>query len=159
MPGTASSLGVDPSDPAQAIEGGAKYLKQQLDRFGGDPSKALAAYNAGPGAVAKYGGVPPYAETQNYVQKVLGYAAEYEGTATATAADDDLGGAGDHHPRVGDEPAQQHRRRHLLLRALWTTAPSDERASHHSAADGAGEHSAQERELRHQEPLATSPPS
>jgi soluble lytic murein transglycosylase-like protein len=82
MPGTASSLGVDPGDPAQAIEGGAKYLKQQLDRFGGDPSKALAAYNAGPGAVAKFGGVPPYAETQNYVQKVLGYAAGYEGTAT-----------------------------------------------------------------------------
>jgi soluble lytic murein transglycosylase-like protein len=85
MPGTASSLGVDPSDPAQAIEGGAKYLKQQLDRFGGDPSKALAAYNAGPGAVAKYGGVPPYAETQSYVQKVLGYAAEYEGTAAAAS--------------------------------------------------------------------------
>jgi soluble lytic murein transglycosylase-like protein len=86
MPGTASALGVDPSDPVQAIDGGAKYLKQQLDRFGGDPTKALAAYNAGPGAVAKYGGVPPYAETQSYVQKVLGYAAEYEGTATAAAA-------------------------------------------------------------------------
>jgi soluble lytic murein transglycosylase-like protein len=87
MPGTAASLGVDASDPAQAIDGGAKYLKQQLDRFGGDPSKALAAYNAGPGAVAKYGGVPPYAETQNYVQKVLGYAAEYRGTgAAATTA-------------------------------------------------------------------------
>jgi soluble lytic murein transglycosylase-like protein len=86
MPGTASGLGVDPSDPAQAIEGGAKYLKQQLDRFGGDPTKALAAYNAGPGAVAKYGGVPPYAETQNYVQKVLGYAAEYASAAPATAA-------------------------------------------------------------------------
>jgi soluble lytic murein transglycosylase-like protein len=86
MPGTASSLGVDPSDPAQAIEGGAKYLRQQLDRFGGDPTKALAAYNAGPGAVAKYGGVPPYAETQNYVQKVLGYAAEYGAAASATAA-------------------------------------------------------------------------
>ncbi|WCB91375.1 endolysin [Baekduia alba] len=85
MPGTASSLGVDPSDPAQAIDGGAKYLKQQLDRFGGDASKALAAYNAGPGAVAKYGGVPPYAETQNYVQKVLGYAAEYRGTGASTA--------------------------------------------------------------------------
>jgi soluble lytic murein transglycosylase-like protein len=86
MPGTAASLGVtDPTDPAQAIEGGAKYLKAQLDRFGGDASKALAAYNAGPGAVAKYGGVPPYAETQNYVQKVLGYAAEYRGTgSTAT---------------------------------------------------------------------------
>jgi soluble lytic murein transglycosylase-like protein len=87
MPGTAASLGVtDASDPAQAIDGGAKYLKQQLDRFGGDASKALAAYNAGPGAVAKFGGVPPYAETQNYVTKVLGYAAEYRGTAAATAA-------------------------------------------------------------------------
>jgi soluble lytic murein transglycosylase-like protein len=86
MPGTAASLGVtDATDPAQAIDGGAKYLKAQLDRFGGDASKALAAYNAGPGAVAKYGGVPPYAETQNYVQKVLGYAAEYRGTATTAA--------------------------------------------------------------------------
>ena len=86
MPATAASLGVtDATDPAQAIDGGAKYLKQQLDRFGGDASKALAAYNAGPGAVAKYGGVPPYAETQGYVQKVLGYAAEYRGTGAATA--------------------------------------------------------------------------
>jgi soluble lytic murein transglycosylase-like protein len=87
MPGTAASLGVtDPTDPAQAIDGGAKYLKAQLDRFGGDASKALAAYNAGPGAVAKFGGVPPYAETQNYVTKVLGYAAEYRGGAAAAAA-------------------------------------------------------------------------
>jgi soluble lytic murein transglycosylase-like protein len=86
MPGTAAGLGVtDATDPAQAIDGGAKYLKQQLDRFGGDVTKALAAYNAGPGAVAKHGGVPPYAETQNYVQKVLGYAAEY-GSATPAAA-------------------------------------------------------------------------
>ncbi len=86
MPGTAASLGVtDPTDPAQAIEGGAKYLRQQLDRFGGDVEKALAAYNAGPGAVAKYGGVPPYAETQAYVQKVMGYAREY-GLGAATAA-------------------------------------------------------------------------
>ena len=86
MPGTASSLGVtDPTDPAQAIEGGAKYLRQQLDRFGGDVEKALAAYNAGPGAVAKYGGVPPYAETQAYVQKVMGYAQEY-GMGTAAPA-------------------------------------------------------------------------
>ncbi|HEV2784781.1 MAG TPA: lytic transglycosylase domain-containing protein [Solirubrobacteraceae bacterium] len=78
MPGTAAGLGVtDPTDPAQAIEGGAKYLRQQLDRFGGDVEKALAAYNAGPGAVAKYGGIPPYAETQAYVQKVMGYAREY----------------------------------------------------------------------------------
>ena len=74
MPGTAAGLGVgDPSDPAHAIEGGAKYLRQQLDRFGGDEAKALAAYNAGPGAVQRFGGVPPYAETQGYVQKVLGW--------------------------------------------------------------------------------------
>ena len=84
MPGTAASLGVtDPTDPAQAIEGGAKYLRQQLDRFGGDVAKALAAYNAGPGAVAKYGGVPPYAETQAYVRKVMAYAEEYRGSAPA----------------------------------------------------------------------------
>ena len=86
MPGTAASLGVtDATDPAQAIEGGAKYLRQQLDRFGGDVEKALAAYNAGPGAVAKYGGVPPYAETQAYVQKVMGYAREYGFGAAAAA--------------------------------------------------------------------------
>jgi soluble lytic murein transglycosylase-like protein len=84
MPGTAAALGVDATDPAQAIEGGAQYLRQQLDRFGNDPAKALAAYNAGPGAVARYGGVPPYAETQGYVQKVLGYAAQYRAAAPAT---------------------------------------------------------------------------
>ncbi len=73
MPATARSLGVtDSFDPAQNIMGGAKYLRQMLDRFDGDVSKALAAYNAGPGAVTKYGGPPPY--TQSYVNKVLGYA-------------------------------------------------------------------------------------
>ena len=91
MPATAASLGVtNVHDPAQAIEGGAKYLKQQLDAFGGDVQKALAAYNAGPGAVKKYGGIPPFPETQNYVTKVMGYANEYRGTpavaATAGAA-------------------------------------------------------------------------
>jgi hypothetical protein len=73
MPGTASDMGVtDPMDPAQAIPGAARYLRQNLDRFGGDPVKAVAAYNAGPGAVQKHGGVPPYAETQDYVSRVLG---------------------------------------------------------------------------------------
>ncbi|HWT95643.1 MAG TPA: lytic transglycosylase domain-containing protein [Solirubrobacteraceae bacterium] len=87
MPGTAAGLGVtDPTDPAQAIEGGAKYLAQQLKAFGGDPEKALAAYNAGPGAVSKYGGVPPFAETQNYVKKVMAYAEAYraQGIGAAT---------------------------------------------------------------------------
>ena len=87
MPATAASLGVtDPTDPAQAIDGGAKYLRQQLDRFGGDQAKALAAYNAGPGAVQRFGGVPPYAETQNYVQKVLGYAREYAAAPAPSTA-------------------------------------------------------------------------
>jgi soluble lytic murein transglycosylase-like protein len=89
MPATAASLGVtDVHDPAQAIDGGAHYLKMQLDRFGGDYSKALAAYNAGPGAVQRYGGVPPYSETQNYVKNVLAFAQQYrqDGGQAATAS-------------------------------------------------------------------------
>jgi len=81
MPGTAAGLGVtDATDPQQALDGGARYLRQQLDAFGGDVTKALAAYNAGPGAVQRYGGVPPYAETQAYVRKVQAFAAAYRGT-------------------------------------------------------------------------------
>jgi soluble lytic murein transglycosylase-like protein len=87
MPGTAASLGVsNPLDPAQAIEGGAKYLAQQLKAFGGDVRKALAAYNAGPGAVTRYGGVPPYAETQNYVRSVMAFADEYRRQSPPAAA-------------------------------------------------------------------------
>jgi soluble lytic murein transglycosylase-like protein len=72
MPATARDLGVDPSDMAQNVRGGAMYLRQMLTRFGGDVKLALAAYNAGPGAVLKHGGVPPYAETQAYVTSILG---------------------------------------------------------------------------------------
>lgn len=71
MPETAASLGVDPYDEKQNVEGGAKYLREMLDEFGGDVRKAVAAYNAGPAAVRAYGGVPPYRETQDYVSKVL----------------------------------------------------------------------------------------
>ena len=80
MPATAQGLGVkDAYDAEQNIEGGTKYLKGLMDRFDNDKSLALAAYNAGPNAVKKYNGIPPYAETQNYVKKVLSKYDTYKG--------------------------------------------------------------------------------
>ncbi len=70
MPATAAEMGVDALDPASAVDGAARYLARDLARFG-QVDLALAAYNAGPGAVQAHGGVPPYAETQRYVEKVL----------------------------------------------------------------------------------------
>jgi soluble lytic murein transglycosylase-like protein len=86
MPGTASSMGVaNPLNPAESIEGGARYLGQLMTQFGGNTEDALAAYNAGPGAVEQYGGIPPYAETQSYVSKVLGNAETYRQSHPTTA--------------------------------------------------------------------------
>ena len=87
MPATAAGLGVTQrARPRPVLNGGAKYLKQQLDAFGGDVAKALAAYNAGPGAVQRFGGIPPYAETQNYVRIVQANAAAYRMPSVASAA-------------------------------------------------------------------------
>ena len=72
MPGTARELGVNPGDPFANLEGGARYLRQQLDRFDGNVEKALAAYNAGPGRVERAGGVPRIRETQLYVAAIMG---------------------------------------------------------------------------------------
>ena len=80
MPATARGLGVDPHDPVQNLEGGARFLKAMLDKFG-RTDLALAAYNAGPGRVAAAGGIPNIAETQTYVRRVSAYYDELKGTA------------------------------------------------------------------------------
>lgn len=85
MPGTAAGLGVDPDDPIQNLNGAARYLSQQLKRFG-SLRLALAAYNAGPGAVSRYGGVPPYKETQRYVRNVLGTVQKLSSSSTPAVA-------------------------------------------------------------------------
>ncbi|MHB8065939.1 MAG: lytic transglycosylase domain-containing protein, partial [Ruminiclostridium sp.] len=79
MPGTADALSVkNPFDITQNINGGVQYLRDQLNNFKGNVSLALAAYNAGPNSIAEYGGIPPFAETQDYVQKVTEYYNQYK---------------------------------------------------------------------------------
>ena len=73
MPGTAKSLGVDPLNPASAVDGAARLMANNLRTFHGRVDAALAAYNAGAGNVRKYNGVPPFTETRNYVQRVTSY--------------------------------------------------------------------------------------
>ena len=85
MPGTAEDLGVsDPYNIEQNIQGGAQYLSEQLQTFGGDLSLALAAYNAGPNAVKSHGGVPPFQETKDFIDKVLTYYSRYRVSGSET---------------------------------------------------------------------------
>ena len=101
MPGTAQALGVNPFDPAEAVDGSARLLGQHLRRFGSVPL-ALAAYNAGPGAVEKFGGIPPYRETQGYVRKIMADLADNAlGDASLTSASGI--------ERLSDQPAQLRR--------------------------------------------------
>jgi soluble lytic murein transglycosylase-like protein len=86
MPGTASVLGVDPRNAEDNVLGGAKFLRELLLRYNGDPALALAAYNAGPGAVQKYNGVPPYLETRKYIIRVLREYQKQQDAAKARAS-------------------------------------------------------------------------
>ena len=86
MPATAAGLGVNPSDPASAIDGAAQLLSGYLSRYGGSVPLALAAYNAGPGSVSQYGGVPPYGETQHYVSNITAMLARAQAAETAGVA-------------------------------------------------------------------------
>ncbi|MDO7864900.1 transglycosylase SLT domain-containing protein [Brochothrix thermosphacta] len=87
MPSTAAGLGVNPYSVQGNVEGGTKYISQMLKMFDGDMAKAVAAYNAGPGNVQKYGGIPPIGETQNYVKNVLKSYSGYGGSSSGASSD------------------------------------------------------------------------
>jgi hypothetical protein len=103
MPGTAGDLGIDPKDPIQNLTGAARYFKQQLDAFG-NPMLALAAYNAGPGRVRQYGGIPPFQETQKYVQDIM---QGYVGNTTMTPTSAPL--TASMTPQKPGQPGQQNK--------------------------------------------------
>lgn len=103
MPGTAGDLGIDPKDPIQNLTGAARYFKQQLDAFG-NPMLALAAYNAGPGRVRQYGGIPPFQETQKYIKDIM---QGYVGNTTMTPTSAPL--TASMTPQKPGQPKQQNK--------------------------------------------------
>jgi hypothetical protein len=122
MPGTAQQLGIDPRDPVQSIQGAANYLRTLLEQFNGNVTLAVAAYNAGPGAVAKYGGIPPYSETQDYVVHVADLMKKYGSNSTgADPGSDQEPGAGSSLPSVQNGASSQQDAASLAdLLLIWT---------------------------------------
>ena len=137
MPETARRLGVDSSDFAGNIDGGANYLSQMMRRFDGNQAKALAAYNAGPASVERYGGVPPYAETQAYVHAILGRMGRRRrtrGRGQRRNPHRPHVGVLDGRPRRSTPPGRQHAPQHAVLEH-----PSMIEGRHRVEADQAGE--------------------
>lgn len=132
MPGTARELGVDPWDPEQNLEGGARYFRSMLDMFNGDPKLALAAYNAGAANVKKAGGIPNFPETQDYVRRVMGMS-EAPGTAQPAGGAPPVGGVDqvlmdraqkglDHSEAVGADIEKQLQESHARMQAIQDEA-------------------------------------
>lgn len=123
MPGTAQALGVkNVFDPQQNLMGTAKYLRQQLDSFNGNVRHALAAYNAGPGAVRKYNGIPPYKETQDYVDKIMSWwGGPRPAASPATAQSMGLVA------NFGDAPQRKYvsKEDQININEAWRTAPGE----------------------------------
>jgi soluble lytic murein transglycosylase-like protein len=118
MPGTAADLGVtDPFDPAQNLDGAARYMRQMYDKYG-DWGMALAAYNAGPGTVDKYGGVPPFEETQNYLATIMGGNGANAASGTTHSGGNALGGMPE--PEIANALAALSEPRRPEMPELWT---------------------------------------
>jgi hypothetical protein len=125
MPGTAQQLGIDPRDPVQSVYGAANYLRSLLDRFNGNTALAVAAYNAGPGAVARYNGIPPFQETQDYVERVAGLMDQYGSGSTGSDSTGSASGSGGTLGSVpGDTGSQPDAAGLADLLLMWTEAAS-----------------------------------
>jgi hypothetical protein len=135
MPETARQLGIDPRDPVQSIQGAASYLRTLLNQFNGNTMLAIAAYNAGPGAVARYNGIPPFKETQNYVVQVAELMKRYSSNSAGPA-----NGSVNYAPENAGSPAISGSRSGDLadLLLIWTEAERTNALSTLNSDDASG---------------------